>query len=433
MDLVADLVYNGEKTFKVVEDYKAKGGNKKSKTIVIGFEGSFMDATSAYNAEKKQGRMPLNVNGGGLTNVCKLHLIAGGNIGNTRNYFEDQIPFYYSGVGTRGSFDESKCASQLPLLSTGHSMSYIAKMAYKDLFEVYEEGDKLFVFGFSRGASIARLFASYLDKMENKKFDYKINFLGLYDTVVFSAGISLGNNIKKLDYGSQTNSEMPDIVEKAVHFVSIDESRKVMDPTLLNKDKRGRVTEVWVPGVHSDAGGGYYHDGISDGILKCMQIEAMKAGLKCREITEETCKNEDYTLIDPEKNDWVDVDLFTMFDKDLKIEPDPLDPDIHATCNSTAMKSINRLFGYRHRKVCVMIDDKPSKEPILLLDTVVERVKNFKLDVVPSHLGPTSASTYASKKYRPMMLKGIPYKLVSSKDMSISDKVCVIEDQVDEW
>ena len=49
--------------------------------------------------------------------------------------------------------------------------------------------------------------------------------------------------------------------------------------------------------THRDCGGGYYHDGISDAVLKCMKMEATEAGLKCCEITKETCKRDHDTLI----------------------------------------------------------------------------------------------------------------------------------------
>jgi hypothetical protein len=62
-------------------------------------------------------------------------------------------------------------------------------------------------------------------------------------------------------------------IEKAVHLVSIDEKRLAFQPTLFNKDDR--VTEVWFSGVHSDVGGGYWYDGLSDITLKFM-IDSIK-------------------------------------------------------------------------------------------------------------------------------------------------------------
>ncbi len=48
-------------------------------------------------------------------------------------------------------------------------------------------------------------------------------------------------------------------IEKAVHLVSIDETRTPFEPTLMNH-KPGVVEEIWFAGVHSDVGGGYEED-----------------------------------------------------------------------------------------------------------------------------------------------------------------------------
>lgn len=67
-------------------------------------------------------------------------------------------------------------------------------------------------------------------------------------------------------------------VQRAVHIVSLDEDRVPFDPTLINKDGKNpdRILEVWFPGVHSDIGGGYWFDGLSDQALRFMikQCEA---------------------------------------------------------------------------------------------------------------------------------------------------------------
>merc|ERR1719223_1081897 len=95
------------------------------------------------------------------------------------------------------------------------------------------------------------------------------------------------------------------------HLVSLDDRREPFRPTLFNADPR--VTEVWCPGNHSDVGGGYYHDGLSDCALVIMMKEAELAGMKFREITKDT-DQKDLTGDIPIKN-------FGEFDKDMKIDP----------------------------------------------------------------------------------------------------------------
>ncbi|HEY5718464.1 MAG TPA: DUF2235 domain-containing protein, partial [Motiliproteus sp.] len=59
---------------------------------------------------------------------------------------------------------------------------------------------------------------------------------------------------------------LPSHVLRALHLVSLDDKRRAFQPTLMNQE--GRVTEIWFPGAHSDVGGGYNFDGLSDGSLR---------------------------------------------------------------------------------------------------------------------------------------------------------------------
>lgn len=427
MECTMDYVW-GEETFEVVEDCCCESESNKPKNIVISFDGTGGEPHWAVqckdNCDKE---IPLYENFTGLSNICKFHLIAGGNIGNTKKYFDDQISFYYEGVGTRGSA-LTKLLRQIPGFSNGYAMDYIARMACKQLHKIYREGDKLFVFGFSRGAAIARLFASHLDRYPNKKFEYKIHLLGVYDTVVQSIKYSVTERIADLDIWEKKDSNLPEVVQKAVHFVAIDEHRKNFAPTLFNADER--VKEIWVPGCHSDVGGGYYHDGISDAVLKCMRIEAKEAGMKFREITEETCENKDHTLIAPKCG--LDTDAFRNFDNDMKINANACCRDVHderkgLSAFALVYRFLSWVARFEHRDIVTMRNDLPSDEPVLILDIAVKRARELELDIVPGY-----NSTYDSKKYRPEHLKGIRYRVVSSEDMSVSDEVYVLEKEV-EW
>lgn len=40
-----------------------------------------------------------------------------------------------------------------------------------------------------------------------------------------------------------------------------------------------RVTEIWFAGAHSDVGGGYYRDGLSDNALRFMMNEIDRRGI----------------------------------------------------------------------------------------------------------------------------------------------------------
>jgi len=239
-----------------------------------------------------------------------------------------------------------------------------------------------------------------------------IAFLGVFDTVVESSSAGASEDIKDLDVDG-VDSSLPEYVKRAVHFVSIDEDRSPFKPTLFNKDQR--VTEVWCPGIHSDIGGGYYYDGLSDNILKLMQMEAEKAGLVTREITADLCQNSHHTIVSRDKE--LPGGGLRAFDKDMKIEPDATEPEIHN--ENTMMYWIpNWWIGFKHRTMKIVEDDKPTKEPILLLDSTLERIEKWK-----PKTGFKSNASYENGKYMPKNLVGVSYKIVSSEDMSVSDTI----------
>ena len=96
----------------------------------------------------------------------------------------------------------------------------------------------VFLFGFSRGALIARHFAAWLDKL-----DVAVAHLGLWDTVDATLGLDVA-------------AELPRNVRRARHAVSRDETRKFFQYVPLKGDK-AKVVEMLFPGSHSDVGGLY--------------------------------------------------------------------------------------------------------------------------------------------------------------------------------
>ena len=97
---------------------------------------------------------------------------------------------------------------------------------------------EVFLFGFSRGALIARHFAAWLEKL-----GVSVAYLGLWDTVDATAGLDVAE-------------DCPPNVRKARHAVSRDETRKFFGYIPL-KGRKGQVAEMLFPGSHSDVGGLY--------------------------------------------------------------------------------------------------------------------------------------------------------------------------------
>jgi uncharacterized protein (DUF2235 family) len=206
-----------------------------------------------------------------VSNILKLHAFFGGSLSpnNTANTdTPDQRSYYYSGVGTRGYWLKRKLNAMFA--PPYGDMDDILETAEKDLNNCqWQVGDEIFIFGFSRGAAIARMFASTI------KSPMKVAFLGVFDTVAATRG-SLDLNPDSFPASGVVfeNGTIGDQIENALHLLSLDEKRILFQPTLFNAD--ARVTEVWFSGVHSDIGGGYWFDGLSDITLNFM-LDNLKA------------------------------------------------------------------------------------------------------------------------------------------------------------
>jgi hypothetical protein len=124
----------------------------------------------------------------------------------------------------------------------------------------------LSVFGFSRGAALARAFANRVIsqcKESHGGLSYqghpiRVNFLGIFDTVA-SFGVPAQNIRYPWDERDLIVSPK---VERCVHYVAGHELRFAFPVDLIRKG--GKVHPNWeektYPGVHSDVGGGYEPD-----------------------------------------------------------------------------------------------------------------------------------------------------------------------------
>ena len=151
----------------------------------------------------------------------------------------------------------------------------------------------LAVFGFSRGATLARAFVRrLLAQCEpgadgplwtakcGKKVRLRVIFMGLFDTVASVGGPGL-----HMDWGAE--QAIPPEVERCVHFVSGHEVRQAfpLDSVRVAKAYPANCEEVVYPGVHSDVGGGYAPSqyGRSNLLsripLRDMYAEALRSGV----------------------------------------------------------------------------------------------------------------------------------------------------------
>jgi hypothetical protein len=237
-----------------------------AKILYFNFDGT---SNQPEDAIQKLSAVKSTIENENISNVLKFHLLLGGQL-KTVNDHETTIhtngskSFYYQGVGTYGSFPARLINSALaPEKCDVANILNMAKESFKANFN--ESVDYIVLTGFSRGAALARRFASII----NDEVGRKIIIEAVCDTVA-----SIGKpNLSKTDRPKnavvfEKGHTLPSNVIKALHCVSLDEKRNVFQPTLMNQD--GRVLELWFAGAHSDVGGGYWYDGLSDLVLRFM-------------------------------------------------------------------------------------------------------------------------------------------------------------------
>ena len=229
---------------------------------------------------------------------------------------EPTIKWYDEGVGTKRG---NKIRGGL----TGNGLARNILEGYKFLVDSYEDGDQIYLFGFSRGAYTARSLAGLIrnigilhianaqaaeiednpvlmngfwiyqrrdadaDTEEAKFFRQKysidnveIQFLGVWDTVG-ALGIP-SNSLDRVDRRYEFHdTELSRRVKNAYHALSIDETRPEFMPTLwTSKPKDGqKVEQVWFAGVHSEVGGGK-RPSLTNIPFRWMQEKAMANGLE---------------------------------------------------------------------------------------------------------------------------------------------------------
>jgi uncharacterized protein (DUF2235 family) len=256
------------------------------------------------------------------TNVVKLFFALGRDPSR-------QVAYYHPGLGTMeppGALTRvSRVITRILGMAFGYGLESDIRDAYVFLMNNFEDGDRVFLFGFSRGAYTVRAVASLLHmyglipkgnealvpyairmlmaihtleerrgrKTEEQDYfklatefkgtfstrDCKPLFVGLWDTV---SSVGWYENPLRLPYSANN----PDI-EIGRHAVAIDERRaffrsNLWIPSVSPKESGPKdLKQVWFPGVHCDVGGGYPENesGLSKITLEWMLREAISAGL----------------------------------------------------------------------------------------------------------------------------------------------------------
>ena len=217
------------------------------------------------------------------TNVVKLYRLL------PNSYMENV--HYEEGVGI-------KSEEEILGAAFGSGIDERILGAYRFLQRRYAEKDfdnRLFIFGFSRGAYTARTFAQLLYycgvptseqhahaawdcyyhqneeaagrlKQSGDFPDANIEMLGVWDTVKST-----------LDPDRKDTTLYPN-VKAAYHAMAMNERRRNFP--VLRFDEDERITQVWFTGVHCDIGGGYPETELSDITLAWMVDAARQHGME---------------------------------------------------------------------------------------------------------------------------------------------------------
>ena len=218
-----------------------------------------------------------------------------------------QVAYYDPGVGTGGWEYHEKTGGLRAKgdQMTGYGLQRNVEDAYRRLMQCHEGGDRVFLFGFSRGAFTVRSLAGmlhkcglldvghenlveYASKIYNTEDnddiapgfrntfgrDCPVEFIGVWDTVE-----SLVLNAGKKWHDHTLNPE----VKFGYHAIAIDERRRDFLPCPWEGSAVAEgqtIEQVWFAGVHSDVGGWYDERGLSNVALHWMLEKAAAYGLR---------------------------------------------------------------------------------------------------------------------------------------------------------
>ena len=243
-----------------------------------------------------------------------------------------QVAIYDDGVGT-----ESFRLMRIVGGAAGYGLSRNVRQLYKELCRIYDPGDRIFLFGFSRGAFTVRSLSGFIgicgiidvtrlgdagdldtlvgdayevyrgcyrtwlmkkligtvDRSITERFRERhchgaerIHFMGVWDTV---DAVGLPLHIADLTNTLIYQFKFPDLVlsssvDRAIHALSIDDDRQSFHPLIWDETippPRGQsIEQVWFAGVHSNVGGGYPKQGMSLVPLDWIMRKAEESGLR---------------------------------------------------------------------------------------------------------------------------------------------------------
>lgn len=358
------------------------------RTLVFSFDGTGNEPGDAHAFEQDES----------ISNVLKLHVLMGGGLDEDRTPTKTlagapQLTWYYNGIGTREGGVELPLVGWLVAKATGLINQALAP-TWGDAGRILDEAaqdlraaqptpeDRIVVFGFSRGAALARKFAYVTLQADD---DLKIAFLGVFDTVgaidrIRSSEEQAGGDVEF------ENGTIHERIERAVHLAALDEDRVAFEPTLMNRDPSHpeRITEIWFPGVHGDVGGGYWLDGLADVSLNYM-IARCRESLGRHINIEASTAAKIRELLDGQG------EILELLDADDIV----INPDVRGMTHAHTA-GLATMYSKQVRRVSVWENDRPLSGSECR--PLVHHSVKARFDLVPD--------------YRPPALRGLRFELL---------------------
>lgn len=266
------------------------------------------------------------------TNVFKLFEAVDLTAHRANCALDAQLAFYDDGVGTSGNVLLKAAGG-----AAGYGLKRNVKSLYRQLSRVYDEGDRIFLFGFSRGAFTVRTLAGLIgacgvlrgeefatarqlhqaveetydayrarydslftraigralrwpdrcaavDALQRRyafRTGVRIRFIGVWDTVdAVGLPFALAGFVNRVLYQFKFPTQDLGLhIDHACHALSIDDDRRAFEPVLWRGPDE-RLEQVWFSGAHSNVGGGYPKQGLSLVALDWMLAHAAGRGLR---------------------------------------------------------------------------------------------------------------------------------------------------------
>jgi hypothetical protein len=237
-----------------------------------------------------------------------------------------QIVYYNSGVGSGGKIDrilggvfgfglQGNVKRGLAFLSLNYEGSLDSagkpRKVYRNDLD-YDDGDEVYLFGFSRGAYAARALSAVVggagiptqmdfhelekvwnyyrlkpklrpelvEEVRSHAWHPRVKCIGVWDTVGsygIPSGFGPGALARALVSWTRGfhDREFGKHIDVGLHAMAVDEKRRPFKPTMWMRRKDdapldAAVEQVWFAGAHSNVGGGYAHCGLSDLALTWM-------------------------------------------------------------------------------------------------------------------------------------------------------------------